>query len=90
MHLVEAIKRDDIQFIKGALRQKPDIIHMQNIEGGTLLHLAAAHKSYDCIQLLVASGANIHQADMFGESLADMATLDSRIADILAQRGETL
>jgi len=82
-YMGSAIKRDDSDFLSIVLSEKPHLVNQQQGEGGSLLHLAAAHKSYSCVALLLRKGADIYLKDSFGESVNQMAQFNSTLRRLI-------
>ena len=48
-------------------------LDIQNILGNSLVHLAAIHNSQECLQIVVASGANIYLVNKNNKTAAEIA-----------------
>ena len=84
-HLLNAIERDDAQFVKTSLQSTPSLLSLSDHHGNSLLNIAALHRSYRCISVLIELGADINKQDSFGDSLADLSYLDGKIKMMLGE-----
>lgn len=85
-HVLRAIKRDDARFVSNVINSYPALLATKDYLGNSLLNIAAIHRSYNCISLLIKLGANINKPDSFGDTLSDLSRQDRKIKNILGEK----
>ena len=99
--LIDAVKKQDVQAVRGLLKQKVDL-NVTEADGFTALHWAAQRNDLQLVELLVGAGANAKASSRYNITPLYLAALNGNAAimerllkagadpNAIAQEGQTM
>ena len=85
--LLAAIGKEDLAAVKKVIAEKPALVNQVGDEGGTALMIAVKAHWLECMDTLVAAGANLQAVDEGGSNLAFFAAGDVESLKWVAAKG---